>query len=61
MHWTEEEFLEVFGEKGQQMIDETYELLEGTLSKDEIVKAIVDGFNKTKITDDFYQMLRGVA
>ncbi len=50
MNWTEEMFLEVFGKEGQQMIDETYEQFERQLSKDEIVKAIVDGFNKVTIT-----------
>ena len=51
MNWTKEEFLEVFGKEGQQMIDETYEQFEGTLSKDEVVKAIIDGFNKVSIKE----------
>ncbi len=60
MNWTKEMFLEVFGKEGcQKMIDETYELLEGQLSKEQIVKAIVVGFNNTKITDDIYQKIEG--
>jgi len=51
MNWTKEMFLEVFGKEGQQMIDETYEQFEGTLSKDEVVKAIIDGFNKVSIKE----------
>ena len=50
MNWTEEMFHEVFGKEGQEMIDDTFEQVEGQLSKDEIVKAIIDGFNKVEIT-----------
>ena len=47
MNATEEEFIEVFG---QEVVDEMFEGLEEHLSKDEFVKAIVDGINKVEIT-----------
>ena len=47
MNATEEQVIEVFG---QEVIDEMFEGLEEHLSKDEFVKAIVDGINKVEIT-----------
>ncbi len=47
MNATEEQFIEVFG---QEMIDEMYELVEEHISKEQFVKAIVDGINKVEIT-----------
>ena len=47
MNATEEQFIEVFG---QEMIDEMFEVVEEHISKEQFVKAIVDGINKVEIT-----------